>query len=152
VVLDAFGKPSEANAWQLDFKSKAPGTWTKMLTRHGSARAFGRSLPDWARKKLWLTAGFLAANPGQPPVSYGKTSAEDAIAIADVALGLAPGLAKTAVLSVVENALKMRARSALAAAVTGKQVRWGHGNDITHEKATEFTTRYIGAGKSIWRD
>jgi hypothetical protein len=155
VILDAFGKPAEANAWRVEFReelSKESGklVWTKVLARDGDVAEFHRSLPEWAKRRLWVTSGFLSRNPGQPPVPFAPTLAQDIEGLLETLLDFAPGVAKTVVGKVIEKGLKKASAAGFRDAVKNDEARWGWAEDVTHEKVKKYTSTYEDAGRKMW--
>lgn len=156
VILDYAGKPVGKQTVRLEYKDglnkEKKLVWTVAETEATDLDKFHKSLPAWAKDKLWQTSGFLSLNPGQQPVAFRKTEEELAVSLLGEILDLAPGLAKKALAGILENALKKLSKDALTEAVKQKDVRWGAGSDLNNEKAIRNATAYREEGRKLWTE
>lgn len=149
VWLDAFGKPVAANSSVLSATGGPNNTWAWKSEAGPPSASFVKALPEWARKRLWLTAGFLAKNPGQPPVAYTLTKEQKMVRLLSAIAGFAPGLAKGAVQGIVENVAKALVLEAAGAAAAPNK-RWGTSDDLVDSRFTSHGAQYEVAGKAYW--
>ena len=149
VILDYQGRLQPGGkSWVLHLDAMQPKN--NSLKPGPGAKAFYQQLPAWAQTQLHLISGYLEKTPGRPVLRFDKTDAEAMGSIVTGFLSLAPGVLKSALGQVVENALKGAGTDALKNAIQSDELHHGSDYRVRDEQILKNRATYEEAGVKMW--
>lgn len=148
VTMNYEGKPTKTTASSRTMSRRGSQWFVTASDDTKTNEKFTGSLHASQRDSLWTVSGYLADNPGTPPVPF---RADVNATLVGFAVLLVPGLSEAYGLSVLQNLFTDWGTPKLKELMQSEGLKWGRG-DVTQLTAPKPARKgYIEKGKLLWK-
>jgi len=148
VTMNHEGKPTKKMASSRTLSRKGSQWFVTASDDTKTNEKFTASLHASQRDSLWTISGYLADNPGSPPVPFRP---DVNATIVGLAVLLVPGVGEAYGLSVLQNLFMDWGTPKLKELMQSDGLKWGRG-DVAQLTAPKPARKgYIEMGKLLWK-